>query len=181
MADLRAARRYASALFGVAVREKNLETVEEELNSLVEIWKQNPSISAAMLRPHIPNEIKKRIWSRILEGKVTPLVSRFIQMLVEKRRISLLVEINGEFQRLADAYRNIVRAEVTTAVPLSADQATELQAGLARRTGRRVELIPRVDPAIVGGVIVRIGDQVMDGSIRSQLIRLKRQLAGSRY
>jgi F-type H+-transporting ATPase subunit delta len=179
MADLRAARRYASALFAVAVRQDELETVERDLHSIIDLWTSNPLIAAAMGRPQVPQETKRRIWSQLLEGSAGPLLTRFIEILVDKRRIDLLPEIGGEFQHLADRQRNVVRAQVTTAVPLSPDQAAALKARLGG-AGQTVELIPSVDPSIIGGAVVRIGDRIMDGSIRANLTDLRRRLAGTR-
>lgn len=178
MPELGAARRYASALFAVAVRGKELEGAEKDLATVVQVWDANPQIAAAMARPQVPMEAKRRVWQRLLEGNVGALMQRFIAMLVDKRRIDLLPEVGSEFQRLSDQYRRVMRARVTTAVPLSPDQAEALKARLAGDTGQTVVLLPEVDPSIVGGAIVRIGDRILDGSVRGQLESLRRRLAG---
>jgi F-type H+-transporting ATPase subunit delta len=181
MADLRAARRYATALFNVAIRQNGLDAIERDLKTVLDLWDQNPKIAEAMGRPQIPSETKGRIWQQLLEGNVQPLLLKFILLLVDKRRIDLLPAIGDEFQRLSDEQRQIVRAQVTTATPLPRDQADALRVNLRARTGKSVELVEAVDPSIVGGVVLRIGDRIIDGSIRTQLSNLKRQLSGSRY
>jgi F-type H+-transporting ATPase subunit delta len=181
MADLRAARRYASALFSVAVRQSALDAIQKDLFELLHLWNENPGIAAAMERPQIPLAAKRRVWQQLLEGHTHPLVYSFVQLLLEKRRIMLLPSVGAEFRRLSDEHRNIVRAQVWTALPMTPGEADALKAGLARRTGKTVELVTYVDPSILGGVILRIGDRIMDGSLRNQLANLKRQLAGARY
>ena len=180
MADLRAARRYATALFGVAVRQNELETVERDLNAVVDLWEQNPQISAAMGRPQVPTDVKRRILQQVLGDQVQPLLLRFVLLLLDKIRIDLLPDVRDEFQRLADEHRNIVRAQVTTAVPLSPELAQALRIKLGSREGKIVGLIPVVDPSIMGGVILRVGDRIMDGSVRGRLETLRRQLSGRR-
>jgi F-type H+-transporting ATPase subunit delta len=180
MADLRVARRYATALFGVAIQSDALDSVHSDLLAVRQLWEENPSLSAVMSRPQTSLEVKDRIWTQLLENNVGSLMIRFVRLLTDKRRISLLPEISDEFQRLADQHRNLVRATVTTAAPLPSDQAEALKASLTTKTGRNVEMDLHVDPALIGGVIVRIGDRIMDGSVRGHLARLRTRLAGSR-
>ncbi len=180
MADLRAARRYATALFNVALRQNELDPTEAGLNLILQVWKENPRLAETLELPQLPLERKRLIVEQLFTRQVNPLVVRFAQLLVEKRRVESFPAAVAEFQRLADAHRHLVRAQVTTATPLAADQAVALQNRLGARTGQTVLLEQRIDPAIKGGVIVRIGDQVMDGSVRGYLDSLRQRLSGAR-
>lgn len=181
MADVRVARRYAAALFNVVVREKILDMAEQDLSNLVGIWGEHSQIDETMAHPRIPTPVKERILRQLLGDQVRPIILNFLIFLLHKQRIDLLLPIQREFQRLADEHRNLVRAYVTTAVPLPPDQAEQLRQHLTRQTGQNVALVPRVDPRLIGGVVVRVGDKLWDGSIQGYLGELRQRLAGSRY
>ena len=181
MADIGVASRSAAALFAVAVRQNELQTAEEDLQAVNAIWGENSQIDETMAHPRIPTPTKRRILQQLMEGRARPLVLNFLLLLLDKQRIALLPEIGKEFERLADAHRGIERAYVTTAVPLAADQAEALRARLSQQTGKVVQLVPQIDPRIMGGVIVRIGDRLWDGSIRGYLSELRLRLAGDRF
>ena len=180
-ADVRVARRYAAALFNVTVRENLLEQTEQDLHSIVGVWGDNSLIDETMAHPQIPIEKKRSILRQLFGNAVGPIVLNFVLYLLDKQRLDLLLPIEREYQRLADEHRRIVRAHVTTAVPLAEDQAEALRQKINGQTGLNVILVPTVDPRIVGGVIVRVGDQLWDGSIRGYLTELRQRLSGARF
>jgi F-type H+-transporting ATPase subunit delta len=181
MPDVRVARRYASALFNVSVREGVLDTSERDLNAVMGVWGVNSQIDETMAHPRIPTPVKQKILRQVLEREVSPLILNYLLFLLDKHRMDLLEEIVREFQRLADEQRKVVRAHVTTAVPLSASEAEQLRQKVGQMTGLNAVLVPTVDPRIVGGVILRVGDQLWDGSVRGYLSELRQRLSGSRY
>ncbi len=178
-----AAVRYARALFDVAVKERlDLEHVERELSGFAEVVAANPALGRALSNPAIPVTHKRSVVQRLLA--LSPLmdpVGRLLVMLADRDRLGLLNEIVHAFSERVMEHRHIVRAEVTTAIPLPADRVAALKQGIARATGREVHLEARVDSSIIGGAVTRIGSTVYDGTVRTQLQKLKEQMveAGS--
>jgi F-type H+-transporting ATPase subunit delta len=110
---------------------------------------------------------------------VGQLTSRFLALAVERRRETILGEIYGEYQRLANEARNILPVQVTAAVPLTDPERAALATALSNRTGKNVTLEVDVDPEIMGGLMLRMGDTVIDGSVRSRLKQLRSRLLGA--
>jgi F-type H+-transporting ATPase subunit delta len=174
-----AATRYARALFDVVLQERGeLEWAGRDLAAFAALVSENPGLSRVLSNPAIPVARKRGLVDALLAsaGGLTRPVSRLLLLLAEHDRVMLAGPIAEAFeQRLMD-HRNIVRADVVTAVPMTTDRLRALENSLARATGRQVQLSARVDPSIVGGAITRIGSTVYDGSITTQLQRLKEQL-----
>jgi F-type H+-transporting ATPase subunit delta len=173
-----AAKRYARAIFDVAIAERDdLERIGQELAGFAGLVGGHETLRRVLVNPAIPAARKRGIVEQLLERvPVTPVVSRLLLLLADRDRLVLVPD-------LADAYRSrlmdhqlVVRAEVTTAVPLPEDRAASLRQGLAHVTGRQVQLDIRVDPSIVGGAVARIGSTVYDGSVTTQLEKMKQQL-----
>ncbi|HEY3284139.1 MAG TPA: ATP synthase F1 subunit delta [Armatimonadota bacterium] len=180
MADLRSASRYASALIMAAEKDGSLEAVQADLKSVVELLRSQPALQETLESPVYSEESKKRIWEGLLEGNVQPLTLHFVKLLVDKRRAGMEAAIYLAYTEMANAHRGVLQAEVTTAVPLPEDQQQRLREKLSRITGRTVTLDPHIDPGILGGVVVRLEDRLLDGSVRGQLQVLKTRLSGSR-
>ena len=115
-----------------------------------------------------------------LGGKVQPLTLNLLNLLVDKRRAGVLPQVYEEYERLVRSFQNIALATAVTAVPLDAAQQAALERSLEARTGKDIELKTEVDPAVMGGVLVRIGDTVLDGTVRGKLERLREQLLARR-
>ncbi len=178
MADLRSARRYAEALFSVALRLENLDRVHSDLVAVVDTLKANPALRDALESPIYPPEAKKRIWEELLGDSVLPLTLHLLRLIVDKGRSGIEPAVLLAFTELTNEHKGIAEAEVTTAVELAPDLLDELRARLESMTGRSVVLRTQVDPAVIGGVVVRLGDLLLDGSVRGQLQALKTRLAG---
>jgi len=174
--DTKAAKRYASALFQAARKLCRIDAVERDLNALGSLIESAPLFQRALESPLVPGDRKRALVDRILAGDVDDLTRRFLYLLIDKRREEILPAVRIEFSRQADNARGLVRAEALVAAPLDEAQVAELVCGLEQRTGKRVELSVRVDPAVIGGVMVRLEDTVIDGSVRGALERLREQM-----
>lgn len=176
MREGKVARRYARALFNAAVRTQAVEAVNEALQQLLNTLRDHPPLQQLLLNPLIPRERKKQMVQQSIGRFTHPLLASLLDVMVQKRREGLLPEVAQEFSNLRDEHLGIVRVQAATAYPLDSEQQQALIRGLERRTGRQVVLETRVDPSLIGGVVVRIGDTIIDGSVRGQLARLKQYL-----
>jgi len=169
------AHRYAQALFDIAVQE-NLDRVEAELQELTQCVDQNPEVAHVLYHPHISLTEKKEIMNKIFADQLSVTVRNFLNLLIDRRRQNYLAEITQEFSRLADEARNIVEAQVYSAVPLSEAQEARLKEQLMRMTGKNVRMIKEVCPELIGGVRVKIGDRVIDGTVAYKLKQMRQSL-----
>lgn len=177
IADSKVARRYASALFAAAQKTGKIEAVQRDLAALTALWKQTPALAQVMESPLVPGERKHALIDQLFGKDLDALTQSFLRLLVDKRREEILETVAVEFNQQADAARGLVRAQATVAAPLDDRQRAALIAGLQQRTSsQQIELSVNVDPAILGGVIVRLQDTVIDGSVRGALERLREQL-----
>src|SRR2546425_3744098 len=178
MTNRTAATRYARALLEVAVKEKvDLDRVERELASVVDLFTQHKALAQALLNPAVPMPRKRAAMDALMaRGQLLPIVSKLFILLAERDRLVLLPDLLQSYRdRLLD-HRNIVRAEITTTTPLAADRVKAIEASLARAIGRTVTLSAKVDPAIIGGVVTRIGSTIYDGSVTRQLEKMRERL-----
>jgi F-type H+-transporting ATPase subunit delta len=189
MTNRTAANRYARALLDVAVKEHQtagvartetdaaLEDIQRQLASFHELLEEYPVLKKALLNPAVPVTRKRAAVVDLTKRlPLQPIVSKLLALLAERDRLALLPDLLGAYrERLLD-YLNVVRAEVTTAVPLSADRARRVEEGLAALTGRTVTLATKVDSTIIGGVVARVGSTIYDGSVKRQLERMKEKL-----
>lgn len=181
MTNKTAATRYARALLDVAVQEKsNLDEIEQELAAFVDLLAQHPTLEKVLLNPAVPVPRKRAAVVELTKAaKNSTTVAKLLTLLAERDRLVLMPDLLASYRdRLLD-YRRVVRAEVTTATPLASDRAKAIEASLATMTGRTVILATKIDPAIIGGVVARIGSTVYDGSITRQLQKMKERLVES--
>jgi len=174
--ERRIVRRYASALFGAASKADAVDAVESDLGLVGYVLESSPALWDAMVSPIIPPAKKREILGDIFEGKVHKITLAYLGLLADKRREEALRQTESEYVILANEARGIVQAEVTSATPLDEDQEARLVAKLSATTGKQIQLAKRVDPSAIGGVLVRIGDTVIDGSVRGQLAALRERL-----
>jgi len=182
MTSRAAAIRYARAMFDVALQERaDLEGVQREIASFAQLMSGHEALHRALVNPAIPASKKRAVVDALVAqgGSASPMVTKLLRLLAERDRLALVPDIAWAFeQRLMD-HRQVVRAELATAVALPADRIAALKNGLARATGRDVQLETRVDPALVGGAVARVGSTVYDGSVTTQLEKLKQSLIES--
>jgi F-type H+-transporting ATPase subunit delta len=192
MTNRTAANRYARALLDVAVKEarggaggasavsETLQRIEQQLAAFAELFNQHPTLEKVLLNPAVPVPQKRATVIALTDrAQALPIVAKLLVVLAERDRLVLVPDLLAQYrERLLD-YQNVVLAEVTTATPLGTDRAKAIEASLARVTGRTVRLATAVDPAIIGGVVARIGSTIYDGSVTRQLQKMKARLVES--
>ena len=181
MTSRASATRYARALFDVGLAEQqDLAQIDRELSDLAALLRDNDGLQRALSHPAIPASRKRAVLEQLLAlSPVHPILSRVLLLLADRDRLVLLPELAEAYRSRLMDHQQIVRARVTTAVALPSDRVAALQHGLVAATGRQVQLQVDVDPAILGGAVARIGSTVYDGSITTQLEKLKQRLVES--
>ena len=172
-----AAKRYAKAAFELARDKGELDVWERDLRALG-MALQAAGAMDFLASARVPSEGKQEFLRRVME-QPGPLVWNLMLLLVERNRLALLPQIVDVFQTLLDEERGIAHAQVVTAVAMSDEERGAIARRLSELTGKQVQVETREDPEILGGLIARIGDRLVDGSTKTKLIALKRQLAGS--
>jgi F-type H+-transporting ATPase subunit delta len=177
------ARNYAETLLELARRHGGDPTIDEystALEDVTRIMREDRRVSGFLSSPRIDAKTRKRVLRQAFEGRVPELFQRFLLVLVEKRRQMLLPLIADEYRALVDEARGRVRAHVTIAREPGDALREEIVESLERRVGKSVVATFRVDPSILGGVVIRVGDQILDGSVRQRMTSLRRRLMTSR-
>jgi F-type H+-transporting ATPase subunit delta len=167
---------YARALFAVADAEGELDRVEDELFRFGKAVESEPALRDALTDPKLPADRKKAVVSDIL-GKATRHTVSLLGFIVEQGRAKDLSRIIAALEEVAAERRSQEVGEVRTAVPLDDARRKKLAAALSKATGKEIDLKVLVDPAVIGGVVARVGDQVFDGTIRRKLELARQQLA----
>lgn len=174
------ARRYAAALYEIASEEKVIENmvdvVEGELTAIEKVIAENPDLQRLLYHPQITPAAKKETLVKLFKGKISDVTGNFLALLVDRRRETYFADIVAEFVSLANTGRNIVAAQIASAVELNDKEKGELNLILGRLAGRKVQTSFTVDSSIIGGVVVRMGDKIIDGSVKTRLASLKESL-----
>jgi F-type H+-transporting ATPase subunit delta len=169
-------RGYAEALFRVLQAEGELDKVEDELFRFGKLLESNYDLKQALEDQALPPEQRAKVLDALLSDKVTPHTLGLLQFIVNQGHARQLPEILADLSDIAAEARNSAVAEVRTAVPLDEDQRKQLAQALSTATGKRIELKALVDKSVLGGVYAKIGDTVIDGTIRRRLQQLKEQV-----
>ncbi len=176
MLEKAVARRYAQAFFAIA-REKNLvDKLEAELKTVVDTINDNLELKRVMDHQLVSPEEKKAIIDKVLAQEISEITINFLSIVIEKYRATYIPAIYEEFVNYANESRNMVDAQVKSAVELTDADLSTIKAKLAAVTGKTVRVQAVVDPGLLGGVTVRIGDKVIDGSLAARLNKLKDNL-----
>ena len=170
-----AARRYAEAAFEVATRDGNVDAWRTELETAATIV-ADERVGRALANPSTPLETRAGVAQATFGRIVSPKVMNLITLLLRRGRIEELPRLAAEFQRLDDQRQGVTRATATSASALTPDEVSALTERLEQAAGGRVALDTEVDPSLLGGLVVRLGDRLIDGSVRSRLERLRNQL-----
>jgi F-type H+-transporting ATPase subunit delta len=168
------ARRYAQALLELGVAEDKLDAIVEEIAAAASAWETSPELRNAIENPLVAHQAKKAVIGELADRIGAGTTTRnTLLLLVDRRRARTLPYLARTLRELADARKGVVRAEVTTAAPLSDEYYAKLQAKLEKMTGKRVVVDRRIDASIIGGVVARIGDRIFDGSLHTRLQSLR--------
>ena len=175
------AKKYAAALLALAKETGTLEEVEQELAQIGEIVQQNPELTDFLRNQLISREAKKEVVERIFMQHLNPMVMRFLGVVIDRGRIALLPDIIDVYLELSHVERNIAEAQVRLAVDLTDEEETRLIRELTELTGKEIYLEKTIDPSILGGMIVTIGDRRIDGSLKRQLHEMKTTLLSEKH
>ena len=172
------ARRYAKALFSLGKEQGKNEKYSEVLGAIAELYKDE-SVENALVNPLYPLEARQKVMAKIAElAKADEIMTRFLQLLVEKKRAEILPDIAHEMRVMVDQEQNISHGSVVSAIELDKGLKKKIQQTLEKVTGKKVILETTVDPSIIGGIVAKVGDVVLDGSIKTQLNGLKESIKG---
>lgn len=174
-------RRYAQALLMIAVERKAIEQYENELEKFRQALVANPEVQEFLENPRVLPQEKKKALDRIIKSFASPIIYNFLHLILDKRRENFYPDIIRAYNKYADEARNIVNAEVWSAVKLTTKDYRDLEQKLKRVTGKNVRLQNRIDTSLLGGIKVKIGDTVIDGSVTKKLALLKNQLQRTQF
>jgi F-type H+-transporting ATPase subunit delta len=170
------ARRYSQALFEIASEKTSIEPVENDLRELTKFVEENAEVKDTLLHPHISLKVKKTIMEELLGDDIGEITRRFFFFLIDRKRETLLPLIQREFSRMADEKRQVVEAKVVSAVELTAAQLDDIKKAIKKMTGKDVRAVSEVQPELIGGVMIQVGDRVIDGTIAHALARMRLEL-----
>jgi F-type H+-transporting ATPase subunit delta len=176
MRETRVAHRYAHALFLVAKSRDNIDIIASELFQLRSFVEKDKRFIAFLEAPQILTDHKIALMKSLFTARLSPPLLWFLFLLIEKHRIEFLAEIAREFEKFVEDHKGLIKARVTTAVNIDDDFKSRLKAKLETMTGKKIEIIHRIDRDIIGGVIVQLNFKVIDNSIRHKLEVLRHDL-----
>lgn len=173
------ARRYAKALLEIGVEDGNYERLGREVRALARAFKTSDELRVALSNPAFPRSDREKVLRAVLQRLgASQIVVNFTRLLLDRERMAVVPEISRALDDMIDARAGRVAAEVRSAVPLDAGQRERLTQALEQLSGKKVEMKIDTDPSLLGGVVAKLGDTVYDGSLRTQLERMKQTLAG---
>ncbi|HSM75691.1 MAG TPA: ATP synthase F1 subunit delta [Desulfobacterales bacterium] len=177
MRNLAIARRYAKALLLIGKEDGQAETYKKELAAVPGLIAQHEALGLTLSNPLYDEAGRKEVLKSLIEKlELSQLMSSFLLFVFDKGRINFLVSINEFYQKLADELKGIARASLVSATELSSETVEKIRDALSKKTGRNIILEVEQDPGLIGGIITRIGDLVLDGSVRTQLLNMRESL-----
>jgi F-type H+-transporting ATPase subunit delta len=179
-ANVSIARRYARALIDVASSSSTLDAVGTELSALAAAFSANRELSDVMVNPAYPVSDRMAVVEKLVTTfKLSAATANLLKLLVERNRVGFLPDIQRLYAELADAQSGRVRGTVSSAVPLAPETVKAIETSLQKVTSRAVVLEAKVDPSLLGGVTATVGSLMLDGSVKTQLEQLRRDLRGT--
>lgn len=172
------ARRYAAAMFDLGIKQHNVDRTLQDVQGIAQVFAHR-KLAYLLREPKVPAQRKETALRQALAGKVLPTSLNLALLVVQRGLVESMPNIASELEQLVLNYKNEARAEITTATRLDDSQLLLVKQALERRTGKTILLQTKVQPAILGGVIARVGDQVIDGSVHHRLNALRQQLLKS--
>ncbi len=169
---------YARSLFEVARDHDRLDVVREQLGQVADALEREQQLQVFFFSPYFSTEEKKEGLGRVLDG-ADDVVRNFLELLIEKHRMPAIHRIRRAYESLWEEANRLLPVEVTSAIELDPETVEQIGDAIRERTGRRVQLESNVDPDILGGIVVRVGDRILDASIANRLESLRKQVARS--
>jgi F-type H+-transporting ATPase subunit delta len=167
---------YARSLFEVAQDQGQLDEIHEQLDEFSDVLSENRQLQLFFFSPYFSSDEKKNGVAKVIDGGNEYFV-RFLELLAEKHRLPVLFRIRREFDSLWAKEQKLLEVSVTSAVDLDEETVKGIGKKIEEQTGNRVELAAHVDPDLIGGLVIRVGNMVLDASVRNRLERLRRQVA----
>lgn len=162
-------KRYSSAIFEYALENNQLEQIQKEFDTFASALIENPDFFELLKTPKLSVDEKKTIITETFGSSLSDEMTNFIHIVIEKKRSVELLNIKHDFDQLVDEHNNIIHATVETVVPLSDDQLNALKESLVNMTGKNVKVNTILKPEILGGVVIKMGDHIIDGSVKFKL------------
>lgn len=177
MKNLIVARRYAKALLIIGKEDGQAETYRHELAGFAKLMAKEKALEQAITSPLYAVSGRKKVLEIIVDKVgISKIVASFLLLLFDKGRFGFLSDINNFYQKLADELKGVLRASLVSATELSSETVEKIRTTLSTRTGKDIILQVEQDPGLIGGIVSRIGDLVLDGSIRNQLLNMRKSL-----
>lgn len=174
------ARRWARAIYEIGKETNAVTRLDADISAFAHTYAENEELATVLENPLVPEAAREAVLDEIAAKMgLSDSARSTLRLLARKRRLVALPDIARQLARLADEDQNILRADVTSAGALSDDYLARLRAELEKATGKKVILIPRQDPSLIGGVVTKIGDRVIDGSVRARLVGFRESLLGA--
>jgi len=167
---------YARSLFEVAEEQDKLDDVREQIGEVADALSESRELQTFFFSPYFSTEEKKQGLEKALDG-ADETVANFLALLIENHRMPALFRIRRELDRMWRDVNQLLPVQITSAIELDEAVATQIGEEIGRQTGRKVELTSTVDPDVLGGIVVRVGNSILDASIRTRLERLRKQVA----
>jgi ATP synthase F1 delta subunit len=167
---------YARSLFQVAREQDKLDLLREQIGQLADAVAAKRELQTFFFSPYFSTEEKQGALERMLDG-ADPVLVNFLKLLIENHRMPVIFRIRQQYERLWEEENRTLPAEITSAVELDKATTDSVGKAIGERTGRKVTLAARVDPDILGGIVVRVGNSILDASIRNRLEQLRKHVA----
>lgn len=174
--ELPVAEVYARALLEIGVETRTLDTLAEEMKAFEELLEQETEFAILLKAPTVSHENKKGVLTKVLSGRASAHFLNFLQVLVDKDRFSLIDDVVAVFADLLDEHKGRLRGTMTTAVEATDEERRAMEQSLSKKYGKEIVLKARVDPDLIGGVVLTVGDHLIDGSVRSHLSEIRERL-----
>lgn len=169
-------KRYAVALFNAASNQDVAEQVEDDINGFANLFKDDTRFRNFLMSPMVLTEDKKNLLQTVLGDRASGLFVKFVMLLIDKKRLGKVGDIATAYTYLHEQQQGIIEVRCVTAIPLSHDLQLKTRQVIEERTGKQVRLFPSTDPDIIGGMILFVEDKIIDGSLRHELSRIRKEL-----
>lgn len=177
MKNLAVARRYAKALLQIGKEDGQAETYRQQLDAFAGLMAREKQLERAVSNPLYDTASRRKVLQAVIEKLgFSRVMSSFLLLLFDKGRMGFVSDINEFYQKLADELKGVARASLVSAAELSSDAVEKIRQALSRKTGKQIILEVEQDPGLIGGIVTRIGDLVLDGSIKTQLANMRETL-----